>query len=202
MIVIVDYGMGNLRSVEKALIRLGQTPIVSNSIEKILQANKLILPGVGHFKQGMENLYKLNLIDILNKKVLLQKTPVLGICLGMQLMTKFSEEGNTDGLGWLDSYTKKFEFQNKSLKVPHMGWNTLKIKKQSSIVNGISDVDIFYFVHSFFVSCTNTEDIVTTTNYGVEFVSVIQKDNLFATQFHPEKSHEAGLRIIENFLKS
>lgn len=202
MIVIVDYGMGNLRSVEKALIRLGETPVITNSIEIIKKSDKIILPGVGHFKQGMENLHKLNLIDTLNKKVLLHKTPILGICLGMQLMSNFSEEGNTKGFGWVDSNTIKFNFSNNKLKVPHMGWNSLNIKKNKSLVDGVSSEDIFYFVHSYYITCNNEDDIVATTNYGIDFVSAIQKENIYATQFHPEKSHDSGFKIIVNFLKS
>jgi len=202
MIVIVDYGMGNLRSVEKALISLGETPVITNSIEIIKKSDKIILPGVGHFKQGMENLHKLNLIDTLNKKVLLHKTPILGICLGMQLMSNYSEEGNTKGLGWVDSNTIKFNFPNNKLKVPHMGWNSLNIKKNKSLVDGVCSEDIFYFVHSYYITCNNEDDIVATTNYGIDFVSAIQKDNIYATQFHPEKSHDSGFKIIVNFLKS
>ena len=199
MIVIIDYGMGNLHSVLKAFRRSGAEAIISSNKKVVEKANKLVLPGIGHFKRGMENLEKLGLIEILNKKVLEEKTHILGICLGMELFTKFSEEGNVRGLGWFNANTIKFNLDNK-LRIPHMGWNNLKIKKKHKIFSNIREGNNFYFVHSYYVNCKNKEDILATTIYGKEFVSAIQKDNIFGVQFHPEKSHSSGLTIIKNFI--
>lgn len=198
MIVIVDYGMGNIHSIYKALKRLNAEAIVSSSPKEVEKADKLILPGVGHFKRGMENLKSLNLISVLNKKVLEEKTPILGICLGTQLFTKHSEEGNVSGLSWIDAETIKLS--PGSNKVPHMGWNSIKIKKQNALFSNISPKEQFYFVHSYHVLPKDKEIISATTNYGTEFVSSIHKDNIFGVQFHPEKSHSAGLQVLKNFV--
>ena len=206
MIVIIDYGMGNLRSVLKAFKRIKVEPIISSKIEDIERADKLVLPGVGHFKRGMENLKTLGLIEALNKTVLKDKVPILGICLGMQLLTKSSEEGDVPGLGWFDAKTIKLNFNNHNFKnlkykIPHMGWDTIMIKKPSPIFYGIEKNALFYFVHSYHVVCDNPKDLLSTTNYGCEFVSAIQKNNMFGMQFHPEKSHKNGLKILKNFVE-
>ncbi len=199
-IVIIDYGMGNIRSVSNKIYRAGYEALVSHEKSIINNANKLILPGVGHFFNGMKRLNERNIIDILNKKVLIDKTPILGICLGMQLFTRFSEEGNTKGLGWLDAETIKFALSDIRHKVPHMGWNSIEHKKVSLLLQDIPDNRHFYFVHSYHVTCNNKEDVLTTTEYGYEFVSAVQRENIFGTQFHPEKSHEWGEKILNNFL--
>lgn len=200
MVVIIDYGMGNLRSVQKALMRSGVEARISSSVTDLESATKLILPGVGHFKNGMEQLHKLGMVALLNKKVITDKIPILGICLGMQLFTKHSEEGNTEGLGWINAATKKFQFPgDQKFKIPHMGWNNLMVKKDHPIYDGITTEDLFYFVHSYFVNCTDKEDILSTTGYGIEFVSSFERNNIIGMQFHPEKSHAAGLRILRNF---
>ena len=200
-LVIIDYGMGNLRSVQKALERIGTKSIISSNPDEILKADKLILPGVGHFKKGMENLKNMNLIDPLNIAVLNFKIPILGICLGMQLMTDFSEEGNCEGLKWISAKTTKFSFEHKDLKIPHMGWNNLLIKNERKLLENINENDFFYFVHSYKISCNNEEDVLAKTKYGVEFVSVFNNRNIFGCQFHPEKSHDAGLKILKNFIE-
>lgn len=204
MLSIIDYGMGNLHSVQKAVSRIGVDSNIAVSPNDITNATKLILPGVGHFKNGMVRLKQLGFIDILYKKVIEDRIPILGICLGMQLFTKYSEEGDVEGLGWVDAQTINFKKATESskLKIPHMGWNNLNLKKQSNVLSGITDNDSFYFVHSYFVSCKNEADILTTTVYGNEFVSSFQKKNITGVQFHPEKSHSAGLKIISNFCKS
>lgn len=199
MIVIIDYGMGNLHSVFKALKRIGAEATISSKLEDIKKADKLILPGVGHFKKGMDNLRKLNIINELNKKVLEEKTPILGICLGMQLLSNFSEEGNVTGLSLIDAETKKLDV--KSLKIPHMGWNNLEILKSNILLKDIKNTDLFYFVHSYNVVCSNQQDILSLTSYGQEFISSVQKNNIYGVQFHPEKSHLAGLNILKNFKK-
>lgn len=198
MITIIDYGMGNLHSVLKAFRRIGADVIVSSEAGDIEKAEKLVLPGVGHFKKGMENLRKMGLIEVLNRKVTWGKTPILGICLGMQLFTKFSEEGNAKGLGWIDAKTIKLNL-GENFRIPHMGWNNMKIEKNNKIFSGLNKEDCFYFVHSFHVNCENKEDILGITEYGKKFVSAIQKGNIFGVQFHPEKSHDAGLEILKNF---
>lgn len=204
MIVVIDYGMGNLQSVQKALKRIGADSKISSSSSEISGAAKLILPGVGHFKNGMNNLRQSGLDKILCKKVVEEKTPVLGICLGMQLFTKWSEEADMEGFGWIDAKTVKFVFHGNSTntRIPHMGWNSLSVNKKSSVLEGIADTDSFYFVHSYFVQCEKESDILSTTSYGAEFVSSFQKENITGVQFHPEKSHSAGLRILNNFCKT
>lgn len=201
MIVIVDYGMGNLGSVLNMLKKLNQNAVISSDIALIKSAQKLILPGVGNFQKAMQNLSDLNLISILNQKVLVEKTPLLGICLGMQLLTKRSDEGNVFGLGWIDAETIKFNFNNyPSLKTPHMGWNNVDFKGDNLISEGIEN-SRFYFVHSYFVKCSNISNVLSTTIYGLEFHSGIFSDNIYGVQFHPEKSHKFGFKLLANFCK-
>jgi len=201
MICIIDYGMGNLRSVQKKLLRLNPNIQISGLPSVIEKANKLILPGVGHFANGMSNLKKLGIKEILNKRVLVEKTPILGICLGMQLMSKYSEEGNTEGLGWFDADVVRFNINNKlNYKVPHIGWNSAKFNRDSQLFFNVPNEALFYFVHSYHIKCNNSKDILTTTEYEYEFTSSIQKDNIYGTQFHPEKSHDIGEIVFKNFL--
>jgi glutamine amidotransferase len=201
MIVIIDYGMGNLRSIIKAFERLNIKTIVSSKKTDIDKADKLILPGVGHFGTGMKNLYSLGIIDLLLKKITVDKIPILGICLGLQLFTQSSEEGNINGLGLIDAKTIRFNFADKSdnLKVPHMGWNSAIIQKENKLLNSVNNEELFYFVHSYHIKCSDKNDVLTYTTYGYKFASSIQKENIYGTQFHPEKSHSAGLRILQNF---
>ena len=200
-IIIIDYGMGNLRSVQKKFQRVGANPIITSNLDEIAQAKKLILPGIGHFANGVNNLKESGIWEILNEKVLEQKTPILGICLGMQLMAKYSEEGNIDGLGWFDATIAKFRIENKlKYKVPHMGWNDAVLNKESFLFKDLPKESLYYFVHSYHIKCNNPEDILTTTQYEYSFTSSIQRDNIYGTQFHPEKSHEWGEIIYKNFV--
>lgn len=199
MIVIIDYGIGNLRSILNKLGRIGVDATISSNVDDIANATKLILPGVGAFPSAIDNLRQMHLIRVLEKKVLEDKVPILGICLGMQLMTKWSEEGNVEGLGWLDAETKSLRECSPSILVPHIGWNTALKKKDSPLMTNIPSESEFYFVHSFYVSCHDPSDIITVTNYGCEFASTIQRSNIFATQFHPEKSHSNGIKLLKNF---
>jgi len=200
MITIIDYGLGNLRSVQKAFERINHQCEITSDYAQIEKADKLVLPGVGHFKKGMENLKELDIFNILNRKVIQEKTLILGICLGMQLMTNYSEEGNKEGFGWINASTKKLNgVINNKLKIPHIGWNSLNNIQNESILKNINENDLFYFVHSFYVKCENEEDVISTTNYDLEFHSSFKKNNIFGVQFHPEKSHKAGLQIIKNF---
>lgn len=201
MTTIINYNLGNPQSIKNMLAYLGIESRISANHEDIASADRLILPGVGHFQHGMEQLEQLGLIEVLRKEVLGTKKPILGICLGMQLLTKYSEEGNLAGLGFIDAQTKKFELKDATLKVPHMGWNTVEFKKQSKINSGVSINPRYYFVHSYFVDCANQDDILCATQYGQEFVSGFQHQNIFGLQFHPEKSHKFGMELLANFCK-
>jgi glutamine amidotransferase len=201
MIVIVDYKMGNLGSIHNMFSRIGVESIISGDPKVIESADKIILPGVGAFDAGMSNLKNLHLIELLNDKVIERKTPVFGICLGMQLLGKSSEEGVLPGLGWVNAESVRFNFEDKQkdLRIPHMGWNSLDITRKGSILDNLPEEPRFYFVHSYHVRCNNDEDILAKTRYGIEFVSVVRKGNIMGTQFHPEKSHKFGLALLRNF---
>lgn len=203
MIVIIDFGMGNLGSIYNMLKYLEAEVMISSKVSDIENADKLILPGVGAFDNGMKNLRNLDLISYLEKKVFNERTPILGICLGMQLLTKKSEEGTSAGLGWVDAETIKFSFdkEKNNLKVPHMGWNSVKIKNSRSLFNNMSSDAKFYFVHSYYVVCHNEQEILTTTFHGYDFVSAFQSNNIFGVQFHPEKSHKFGMNLFHNFIQ-
>lgn len=199
-ICIIDYGMGNLRSVQKAFERFSIPVIISSKKDEILNAVKIVLPGVGNFEKGIRNLKSQGLFEIINECVIEKRTPILGICLGMQLMTEHSEEGDVEGFGWFKAKTKKFSFDNNNLKIPHMGWNNLLIKENESMFKGVSEENLFYFVHSYFVSCDFRENVLAETYYGNKFVSAFRKENIYGCQFHPEKSHDAGLQVLSNFI--
>lgn len=201
MILIVDYGMGNLGSISNMLKKIGVPCVISSDPEMISDANKIILPGVGAFDNAIENLHTKNLFEVLNYKALNQRTPILGICLGMQLFAKSSEEGIRTGLGWIDASVKRFNFnnQNDRNKVPHMGWNRAVVKSTHQLFNGLEDLNKFYFVHSYHVVCNDESDILTMTSYGYDFVSSVFKDNILGVQFHPEKSHKYGMQLLKNF---
>jgi imidazole glycerol-phosphate synthase subunit HisH len=202
MIVIIDYGMGNLGSVYKSFKRVHDDVIISSSKTDIESAEKLVLPGVGHFSNGMKRLKELDILDLLQDRVIDNKTPILGICLGMQLFSKFSYEGNVKGLSWFDAEVVRFNVNDKlRFKVPHMGWNSIQIEKENLLLEGISQSELFYFVHTYHMKCFDKKDILGTTNYSYDFTSIIQKDNIYGTQFHPEKSHGKGLKIIKNFVQ-
>lgn len=201
-IVIIDYGMGNVGSISNMIKYLGAKAIVSNEYNVIKSADKLILPGVGHFDRAMENIAKHSLLDVINEMALEKKKPFLGICLGMQLMCNSSEEGRTEGLRLVNAVVKRFDFpENRELKIPHMGWNYIQPRKQSTILNGLDDKSRFYFVHSYYVDCANEIDMLTETSYGRTFVSSFEHNNLIGVQFHPEKSHRFGMKIFKNFLQ-
>jgi glutamine amidotransferase len=202
MVVIVDYGVGNLGSIKNMISRIGYECIISSRKEDLEKATKLILPGVGNFKFGMVKLHESNLIELLESLVFKKKVPILGICLGAQLMCKFSEEGNFKGLGWLNAGVVKFNIlEDKSTyKVPHMGWSNLNIIKKSVILDGLAVDSRFYFVHSYHFVTDDNSIVVSTANYYYEFACVLQLDNIFAVQFHPEKSHRYGNQLLRNFL--
>ncbi len=198
---ILDYGMGNLHSLRKKIQINGHNSTIIEKPKSILSCDKIILPGVGHFGKAISNIHDLNFFDSLNEFVLVKKKPILGICLGMQLMTKKSEEGNVDGLGWFDAEVVRFNNKDPyKYKVPHIGWNKINISKLSNIMTNISANDEFYFVHSYH-AISNSKDVLTTTNYESNFVSAIERENIFGVQYHPEKSHEAGQTLITNFIE-
>ena len=203
MIAVIDYGMGNLRSVQKAFEAVGANAVVTRKPSEILSASSVVLPGVGAFKDCMDNLRRFDLVDAVHKSIQSGK-PFLGICLGLQLLFHQSEEfGQVPGLeilaGDVVGFTGKMPINGSPLKIPHMGWNTVRIKRTNPLFQSIPDESYFYFVHSYFVVPKQSDDIATTTQYGVEFVSSIHRDNLYAFQFHPEKSQKLGLTILKNF---
>lgn len=206
MIIIIDYGLGNLGSIKNMLKKLGVSSEITDDHSKIDKATKLILPGVGAFDDGMKNLKDKNLIDILNKKVLIDKIPILGICLGMQLMLKSSEEGILNGLNWVNGSVIRFNdsFNGEKLRIPHMGWNIL-YPQNSNLENDIFHSNFeelrFYFVHSYFAQIENPQEVIGLTEYGGRFVSAFKKDNIIGMQFHPEKSHKFGMSVLKNFIE-
>lgn len=204
MITILDTGIANVGSFKYKLFNFGIESSIGSTKEDILKATKLILPGVGHFSSGMNSLNDQNIRNSLEKKVLEEKIPIFGICLGMQLFTNGSEEGNVRGLGWIDADTKRFDFKNekdRNLKIPHVGWRKINRLKNSILLKGIPENHKYYFTHSYYVSCNNYNDLYATTKYGLEFSSIFQRDNIYGTQFHPEKSHATGFKVLINFIK-
>lgn len=197
--------MGNLHSVKKKLDHLKVESIVSSDPDDIMNAEKLILPGVGHFGKAMNNLLELGLIEALNHAVLNKKIPILGICLGMQLMAKasFESENNSacEGLGWLDAEVIKFQLNDTlRFKIPHTGWNTIQTHKESPLMNNIENESEFYFVHSYHFKSNDPSIVLNTTDYCGNFVSAVSKDLIFGVQYHPEKSHDAGIQLLANFV--
>lgn len=195
-IVVVDYQLGNISSIINMLKKIGVDAIHSAKKEDIQAADKLILPGVGAFDHGVRNLQERGLVDILNEEVLVKTKPVLGICLGMQLLLNTSEEGKLNGLGWIKGGCVRFRFQNEqdNLKVPHMGWNVVK--------TSVNDETRFYFVHSYYAVCENTENVLATTHHGHTFPAIIGHKNILGVQFHPEKSHQFGMQFLMNFIEN
>jgi len=205
MIAIIDYGLGNLGSIQNMLKFIGEKSVITNNIQVIKDSDKLILPGVGSFDEGMEQLEKNNLIEVIKQEVIKGK-PLLGICLGMQLLGLNSEEGSREGLSLIPFKNIRFNRDHFSkdyqhLKIPHMGWNIVDIKKTTSMTKNIFETPRYYFVHSYHALCVDIEDILMTCNYGYDFTSAVQKGNVIGVQFHPEKSHEFGMKILENFVR-
>lgn len=199
MITIVDYNVGNLGSILNMLKKIGQEARISSDPAQIEAAGKLVLPGVGAFDAGMDNLERSGLLPLLNRRVLEDRVPTLGICLGMQLMTRSSEEGRRAGLGWIDAQVLRFRPADPALKVPHMGWNRVIAARPSPLTAALPEEPRFYFVHSYYVSCADRGDVLLTTPFGEPFVSAFQRGNVWGVQFHPEKSHKFGMALLRNF---
>lgn len=202
LVTIIDYGVGNIGSIANMLASLGISSKVASSPKDLLKARKIIFPGVGKFDYGLIQLRKSGLLPVLEQKVFEEKVPILGICVGMQLLFNKSEEGREKGLGWLDGEVLKFRVKKgEKMKVPHMGWNSVSIQNEGSpLVKYLLDNEEnrFYFVHSYYVHCADDIQLMNT-NYGGEFSSAVQKDNIYACQFHPEKSHRFGKSLLKGF---
>lgn len=205
MIAIVDYGMGNLGSIRNMLRKIGAAAQITADPAAIRAADKLILPGVGAFDIAMRNLDTLGLLPVLNEQVLDKGCPVLGICLGVQLLSRDSEEGQLPGLGWIDAHTRRFRFEEANgsapgaLKVPHMGWNFIQGTRPHPLLDDLPAEPRFYFVHSYHVLCEQPDDVLMRTHYGIDFTAGVARGNILGTQFHPEKSHKFGMALLRNY---
>lgn len=200
MIAILDYGLGNLGSISNMLKVIGERSKITSDIDTIEKADGVILPGVGAFDAGMERLNESGLADLVKSEAYKGK-PILGICLGMQLLGRASEEGTSPGLSLIPFECKKFCFTDSTLKIPHMGWDIVDFKKENQLLNGITGQQRYYFVHSYHAVCDNEENILMTCEYGYEFAAAVVKDNVMGVQFHPEKSHDFGMDLLSNFAK-
>jgi glutamine amidotransferase len=198
MITIVDYGMGNLGSIRNMFRRIGVQSTITGEVDEIARAEKILLPGVGHFDAAMRQINERGLRAVLDEKALQERVPTLGICLGMQLLTRGSSEGQLAGLGWIQGEACRFP-ADRNLKVPHMGWNAVRFSRECALTNGLGDDPRFYFVHSYYVTTDRPADSVLTTSYGVTFTAAIEAGNIYGAQFHPEKSHKFGMRLLANF---
>lgn len=200
MIGIIDYGLGNIKAFHTVFYKESIDVKLIRSLNDFDEVDKIILPGVGAFDFAMTMLEKSGLLEKLNHKVLVDKTPVLGICVGMQIMAKSSDEGSKKGLGWLNSHVKKFDEKNEN-PLPHMGWNNLLIEKDDLIFKGIQNKSDFYFLHSYYLDGCGDDLVIGKADYGEEFTAVVRQDNIYGMQCHPEKSHQAGVQFLKNFAK-
>lgn len=198
MIVVVDYHVGNLRSVENMLRKVGAECMISGSADDIRAADKIILPGVGNFGHGMNMLRSSGLVETLDWFALEAKRPVLGICLGAQILGKGSEEADEEGLGWIDMHCERLPGAD-GYRVPHMGWNQIELRKKSMLFPTLLPDARYYFVHSYYMKCERQEDILAETEYSITYTSAVQKENIFGAQFHPEKSHKFGMALMKSF---
>lgn len=200
MVAIIDYDMGNLGSIKNMIKKIGGKSVITNEKNIISEASAIILPGVGSFDTGIRNLKKYDLFNLLQELVIEKKKPILGICLGMQLLGNSSEEGVEKGLSFVDADGIKFK-DDPQRKIPHMGWNFVKNQKGSSLFEDFTEIPRFYFVHSYYMKCNEADDILGISNYGIDFHSAFEKDNIFGVQYHPEKSHRFGMTLLKGFLK-
>lgn len=199
MIGLLNYGLGNINAFSNILKNLNTEFKIPQNKDDILSCDKFILPGVGSFDEAVNKLKSKNYFEILEEEVIKKKKFILGICVGMQIFLNSSEEGSDSGLGWVDGEVKKFD--NNNLRVPHIGWNKIKIINENKIFEGIEEPE-FYFLHSYYCKIKSSESIIATTSYNIDFCSAFVSDNIFGIQFHPEKSHDSGINLIQNFAKS
>lgn len=200
MITIVNYGLGNLGSIQNMLKKIGYQSVITSDESEIYKAEKIILPGVGHFDAAMRKIRELELYEVLNHKAKTEKIPILGICLGMQILGKSSEEGIEKGFGWIDAEIKRFKFDiDSKLKIPHMGWNYVSVSNDCPLTKGFDDEFKYYFVHSYHAKTINSKNVFLKCEYGYEFDAAIFDENIYGVQFHPEKSHRYGQTILKNF---
>lgn len=199
-VTVVDYGMGNIRSLLRMFRRFEDNTFVSNRLEDLENSSHLVLPGVGAFDKAIEKISSVDgLRETLVERVKYHAVPILGVCLGMQLLLDSSEEGPGNGFGWISGHVKKFE-DSAEYRVPHMGWNSIKAHSTDALLGGIDDNARFYFVHSFFADVAHRHEVLASTTHGLDFASIIRKENVMGVQFHPEKSHRFGMKLIGNFL--
>ena len=203
MITIINYGSGNISAIGNIYERLKVPFKIANSPDEVLGAEKIILPGVGAFDETISMLDESGFRSVLDKEVLENKVPVIGICVGMQILAKSSEEGKLPGLGWIDGVVKKID---KSLitfkpKIPHLGWNSIEVTNPNALYDGINEEEGFYFLHSYYFECNNEADVLSKTFYGKSFTSSVNNNNIYGVQFHPEKSHSNGVQLLHNFAK-
>lgn len=201
MITVIDYGLGNISAFVNVYNRLNIKVVVAHNAEELLGATKLILPGVGSFDYAMNLLNNSGMRKALEQMVLVDKIPIMGICVGMQMLAKYSDEGNLPGLGWIDAKVKLFD-ANKiafSTKLPQMGWNNIVPQPNVALLEGFDMASRFYFLHSYYFECENEKDKIATTEYGISYASAVNKDNIYGIQFHPEKSHSNGVQLLKNF---
>lgn len=203
MITLIDYGVGNINAFVNVYKRVNIPVKIAKTKEDLIDSNKLILPGVGHFDHAMTQLNNSGMRDILDNLVLGQKVPVIGICVGMQMMANRSDEGKMEGLKWIDASVRKFDEAkiDQLTRLPHMGWNDVKPLKDISLFNGLQKDAIFYFLHTYYFECNNPDDVMAVTKYGEEFASATHHENIYGVQFHPEKSHSYGEILLHNFAK-
>lgn len=201
MIAIIDYGLGNVKAFATVYTKLNIPYKVVRQSNKLLDASKIILPGVGAFDYAMQRLEESGLKDVLNDLVLKNKIPVLGVCVGMQMLANSSEEGKLPGLGWIDGTVKRFESttMQSNIFIPHMGWNDINIVKKNRLLIDLDESTRFYFLHSYYFYCNNNENKIAETDYGMVFDCVVNHENVYGVQFHPEKSHQWGVQILKNF---
>lgn len=201
MITIINYGLGNIRAFINVYDRLKIQTKVAQTADEIIGATKIILPGVGSFDYAMAQLNNSGMRDELEKQIFDNKIPIMGICVGMQMLAKSSDEGKMPGLGWIDGNVKLFDTSLIPYKtrLPHMGWNSIEPSKENILLNGFNNQSRFYFLHSYYFDCNNQENILCTTEYGIKYSSAVNKDNIYGIQFHPEKSHSNGVRLLQNF---
>lgn len=201
MVGIINYGLGNLGSIQNMLKVIGEKSIISADIKALNTCDRYILPGVGAFDAGMTRLQESGLVDFIKNKVLEEKAPILGICLGMQLLGRKSEEGSLPGLGLIPFDNIRFRLEDSNLRVPHMGWDIVEFKQSNPLLKNLQGIQRYYFVHSYHALCDSKDNILMTCDYGYEFAAAVVKDNIMGVQFHPEKSHDFGMALLNNFVK-